>query len=202
MGENEGVTITQGENCRASGRDYIENNFYSSIIFKSLKINNELKIIVFHDYINKTDVTRLTSMTFIMSFFMTIFYVYFFDFEPNIIEFLQSVVFVFVIFSIFLLSIFFFTRYFNAMDLILKDETITLTQKKKEDVILKYTQIRSLLKMKDLVGYSINLYSTDKIEPCISFNTESIHTANAVEELIINKIRNNIEHADDLLLKP
>lgn len=191
MGKNEGITITQGKKGRAAGRDFIENNFYSSVLFKPLKIEGELKRKVFHDYINKIEVVRLTSMTFIVSFFMTIFYVYFFDFEPNIIEFLQSVVFVFVIFSIFLLSIFFFARYFNAMDLILKDETITLTQKKKEDVVLKYDQIRSLLKMKDLVGYSINLYSTEEIEPCISFNTESIHIANAVEELIINKIKDS-----------
>ncbi len=28
MDENEGVTITQGENGRAAGRDYIENNFF------------------------------------------------------------------------------------------------------------------------------------------------------------------------------
>lgn len=28
MGENESVTITQGKNGRAAGRDYIENNFF------------------------------------------------------------------------------------------------------------------------------------------------------------------------------
>ena len=165
------------------------NNFYSSIIFKSLQIKNELKIKVFHNFINKIDLSRLIFSAFLSSFFVVLFFIYYLGFEPNIIEFLQSVVFVFFILSIFFTAILFFMRYFPALYLVIHKNKIELKQKNKE-VTIKYDEIRSILKMKDLVGYSIYIYKKDELYPYISFNTECIHTANALEQLIINKVIN------------
>jgi len=165
------------------------NNFYSSIIFKSLQIKkDELKIRVFHNYINKIDLSRLIFSAFLSSFFVVGFFIYYIGFEPNIIEFLQSVVFVFFILSIFFTAILFFMRYFPSLHLIIHQDSTGLEQKNKEDIIIKYDEIRSILKMKDLVGYSIYIYKKDELYPYISFNTECVHTANAVEQLIINKV--------------
>lgn len=44
--------------------------------------------------------------------------------------------------------------------------------------------------MKDLIGYSINLYKIDEIYPCLSFNIENIHAANAIEQLITSSLKN------------
>lgn len=168
----------------------VQNNFYSSIIFKPLKINDELKIRVFHNYINKIDLSRLIFSAFLSSFFVVVFFIYYIGFEPNIIEFLQSVVFVFFILSIFFCAILFFMRYFPALYLVIHQDSISLKQKNKEDITIKYEEIRSILKMKDLVGYSIYVYKKDELYSYISFNTECIHVANAVEQLIINKVAN------------
>lgn len=76
------------------------------------------------------------------------------------------------------------------MYLTIQKEEIILEQKGKNILILKYNEMRSLLKMKDLIGYSINLYKIDEIYPCLSFNIENIHAANAIEQLITSSLKN------------
>lgn len=167
-----------------------QNNFYSSLIFKPLKIKDELKIRVFHNYINKVDLARTLFGLFIGSFFASTFFIYYLDFKPNIIEYIQVTLFIFVVLSLFITLLLFTMRYFPAMYLMLNEETVTQKIKGKEDVVLMYNEIRSLLKMKDLVGYSINIYPINELYPKISFNTECIHTANAVEQLVSDRIIN------------
>jgi len=60
---------------------------------------------------------------------------------------------------------------------------------KYDDTILLYEDVRSVLKIKDLIGYSIFIYSVDEIFPVIEFNLETIHEANAMNDFIIQKIK-------------
>lgn len=53
---------------------------------------------------------------------------------------------------------------------------------------IHYKYIRSILKQKTIAGYAIFICKIDELEPYIQFNVDSIHTALAIEELIINKI--------------
>ena len=53
---------------------------------------------------------------------------------------------------------------------------------------VEYINIRSILKQKTIAGYAIFICKIDELEPYIQFNVDSIHTALAIEELIISKI--------------
>lgn len=53
---------------------------------------------------------------------------------------------------------------------------------------IDYKDIRSILKQKTIAGYAIFICKIDELEPYIQFNVDSIHTALAIEELIISKI--------------
>lgn len=53
---------------------------------------------------------------------------------------------------------------------------------------IEFKEIRSIYKKKNLFGYTFYLYHINKIFPYIRFNTESIHVANTINELIAYKI--------------
>ncbi|MGE4511376.1 MAG: hypothetical protein AB7D43_09780 [Sulfurimonadaceae bacterium] len=163
-----------------------QNNFYSSIRVKPLQIKDTFQMSVYKNSINKIEVASLLFGALLLSL-VYLFFILILDIEPFSSEPFKSVFFLFLIISGFFISLSFCSRYFSEMQLTINKDGFKL-KKGKEDIALKYSEIRSLLKMKDLVGYSINIYKDNDIKPIISFNTECIHTANAIEELILYHI--------------
>ena len=176
-----------------------QNNFYSLKIMNSLKIKEDLEIKVYKNVINKIEISNLLFGAFLMSLIYLVF-VWLFDIKPYSTEFIRTLIFLFLIISGIFIFLSFFSRYFSSMQLTLNEEAVKL-KKGEKDIVLKYSEIRSILKMKDLVGYSINIYKIDEINPSISFNTESIHFANAINELIVNHITNEKNKNRQKLLK-
>jgi hypothetical protein len=168
----------------------IQNNFYSSVIFKPMQINKNIKLRVFHNFLNPIYLSHLYFALFLSSFVAIALLNYLLGFQFNIKEYFLAVGFIFLLLSVFFLLLLFVMRYFPMMYLTIQKEEIILEQKGKNILILKYNEMRSLLKMKDLIGYSINLYKIDEIYPCLSFNIENIHAANAIEQLITSSLKN------------
>lgn len=169
----------------------VQNNFYSSVIFKPMQINKNIKLRVFHNFLNPIYLSHLCFALFLSSFIAISLFNYLFEFQFSIKEYFLAVGFIFLLLSVFFLLLLFAMRYFPVIHLTIQKEEIILEQKGKNILILKYSEMRSLLKMKDLIGYSINLYKIDEIYPYLSFNIENIHAANAIEQLIVSSLKNH-----------
>ena len=91
-------------------------------------------------------------------------------------------------------------KYRKKMYLEVSNNTITIGQldKKKSYIENKYFKtlafkdIRSIYKRKSLFGYTFYIYEASQIDPFLCFNTESIHVANTIHELITYKIKEQI----------
>ena len=92
---------------------------------------------------------------------------------------------VFLIFVLGFLIYAYFQRKSSQSELILNESSLFL-----KDVEIPYDKIRSILKRKTLIGYSIDIYKEDKIFPVVELDFLTIHEGNAVYELIISEILN------------
>lgn len=99
-----------------------------------------------------------------------------------------------LIFSIIILIIIILTLtkrwYFSGLEISINENEIVLHEKS-GDKKINYSDIRSYLKMSDLIGYSIYIYHENKISPYIEFSVQSVHDANTIEELLLNKIQDS-----------
>ncbi|MDD2653016.1 MAG: hypothetical protein PHX44_08205 [Sulfurimonas sp.] len=99
-----------------------------------------------------------------------------------------------LIFSIIILIIIILTLtkrwYFSGLQISINENEIVLHEKS-GDKKINFSNIRSYLKMSDLIGYSIYVYHENKIFPYIEFSVQSVHMANAIEELLLNKIQDS-----------
>ena len=99
---------------------------------------------------------------------------------------------------LFVISIFilFSSKNFIKYEFILKNDCVVLKTSKNKEKSIRYNEIRSILKSKDLSGYCIYIYKDNQVYPYIQFNidyTETIHQVNAIYELVINKINESTE---------
>jgi hypothetical protein len=160
-----------------------QNNFYNSTMFRPIQMNNKTKIFCYTD-----GLFRLNNIFYFLIFvsvaILTI--IGFFlmansNMEPQgYILMLTLVLFLFI--TGYLIYVYFKRK---KVELIINQTNISLGNKK-----IEYNKIRSILKRKTLIHYSIDIYKIDSILPVAEIDFITIHEANSVNELIISKIKN------------
>ena len=195
----------------------IQNNFNALFSIKPITLsskNNKIRVFK-HSYSDWLDILEHFVLSF--SLFGVIFYVFIFpgnlvnifkiftDWEQHlggILSFSFMSFFAIVIFTL-------IDKYRKKMYLEVGNYTITIGQldKKKSYIENKYLRtlefkdIRSIYKRKSLLGYTFYIYKVCEINPFLCFNTESIHFANTIDELITYKIKEQIRLDELELLK-
>lgn len=167
------------------------NNFYSSKIFKPFKGKIENRK-VHKNVLNWANIKGLLFVSLLSSFGIAIFALailkIYSDIKIGMYElYLYTKMFFFIIF----VPIIFFKSvqwYFSDLKISINENEIVLHEKG-DDKKINFGNIRSYLKMNDLIGYSIYIYGDDKIFPEIEFSVQSLHLANSIEELLLNKIK-------------
>jgi len=161
-------------------------NIYSNTQFKSF---NQQSINKIKCHQNLLTISNIKNWTFFIFFGISLL-VFFSDINSEIeyhpfISFVIAVIFISIPFII-LSFIFAFVIQFS------KYKTLSITEFgfKFDEKILLFEDIRSVLKIKDLIGYSIFIYSIDEIFPVIQFNLETVHESNAMNDFIIKSIEN------------
>lgn len=179
-----------GDGCQQIGTQ----NNYTNFKFKALKLNDQLdikvhptilNIFVFKElflvifFLSLACIYLIVSPLFNSSFLAQVHINYFQFFGYSILLFF----FINFVFLVFLYIGILIKWGISSKLLIITDSSIKLGQKE-----LQFKDIRSMMKKKDLVGFSIYIYKVDEIYPTLEFNVESIHLANAIEEIILNKL--------------
>lgn len=195
--------INQGNQGRASGRDYVEsqinNNYYFSNVSRALKnYNKEI-------FVQKISLTRQNKKFWIWMFFFVFiilisnFLFPYFKVEKEGIEFkgffLSTYCILCICFGIYIIFYVFFD-YKNSSKLKIENDKLILTSGinfllKKQAKEINYKDIRSFLKEKSFLsfsGTSFFIYKIDEIEPYLQFGIVSIHNIIAIEELLKYKI--------------
>ena len=171
----------------------VQNNFYS-LIFKPLK--KEIKNQKVHkNVLNWANIKHWFFVSLISSFGIASIVIAILIYSSKNIEigiyelYLYTKMFFFII-SMFI--IFFLAKdwYFSGLQISINENEIVLHEKS-GDKKINFSDIRSYLKMSDLIGYSIYIYHENKIFPYIEFSVQSVHMANAIEELLLNKIQDS-----------
>lgn len=178
-------TILGGQNAQNLHGNQIQNNIFNSYTtFKPLKIEDSTKIEIRKQFLDNQNM-RFYGFT-ILVFIMSILYL----FDLNILGFkldFQNFI-VLVGYIILLVIIFFsFSIIFNKGELKIEENKILIKFKKNEKEI-EYSKIRSILKQTTITGYVLYISKENSIQPYLQFNVDSIHTALAIEQLIISKI--------------
>lgn len=191
------VSIEQGNDSKAAGRDFNEietqNNFYSSVKFKILKIKKNNSVVIKAHKIIFNSVSLYSSLisSFILCAVLPFLFSYYFDFSFSFITNIPLLDY--FIFSIFLFLVFFSSSVLAIfLSHITSSTKVTLYKNKivVDKKIIKYKNIRGVLKSVDKIGYSVYIYNLKKVHPFISFNLSNIHDANAIHELITYNIKN------------
>lgn len=193
MNDIQKIAKNNGNNALNNFGTQLSNTFYNSLIFKPLK--KEIKHQkVYKNVLNWANVKHYFFVSLISSFGVAgivtaILQIYSLK-NIGIYElFLYTKMFFFII-SMFI--IFFLTKewYFSGLRISINESEIVLHEKS-SDKKINYSNIRSYLKMSDLIGYSIYVYHDNEIFPKIEFSVQTVHLANTIEELLLNKINNS-----------
>jgi len=179
---NNNVSKMTGEHAVAN-----QYNFYSQQIFKPLKVNNKIEIEVykniFHNFLFYSFITFISTIMFVCFIAVVIG-----GFE-NIFNFVNSIIYLYVILMFIYFIIFFLLKYKYNKRLIITKDSITL--KEKETITnISYVDIRSIVKKRNIFSYSLYIYKINKIDAYLEFDIDSMHKVNAIYELISNKICN------------
>lgn len=162
----------------------INNIFNSYTTFKPFKIEDLTKIEIRKQILDNQNI-RFCGFS-LLVFLISI--LYFFDLK--ILGFkldFQSFT-ILVGYIVLLIIVFFsFSIIFNKGELKIEENKIIIKFKKNEKEI-EYSKIRSILKQPTIIGYVLYICREDSIKPYLQFNVDSIHTALAIEQLIISKI--------------
>ncbi|MCT7630254.1 hypothetical protein N5U06_05845 [Aliarcobacter butzleri] len=164
-----------------------QNNIFNSYTtFKPLKIedSDSIKIEIRKQFLDNQNIRFYAFFS--LLFVMTIFFV--FDFE--ILGFnldLESFIILLGYVSLLVFNFFIFSIIFNKGTLEIEENKILIKFRKNRKEI-KYSEIRSILKQISITGYVIYISKENSIQPYLQFNVDSIHTALAIEQLIISKI--------------
>lgn len=169
------------------------NNFYSSKIFKPFKGKIENRK-VHKNVLNWANIKGLLFVSLLSSFGIASIVIAILQIYSSknigigIYElYLYTKMFFFIIFM-FIIFFKFADWYFSDLKISINENEIVLHEKG-DDKKINFGNIRSYLKMNDLIGYSIYIYGDDKIFPEIEFSVQSLHLANSIEELLLNKIK-------------
>ena len=178
-----------------------QNNFNALYTFTPISIDalNGQKLQVYK--FNNTDIPDILGILFI-SFILGFSWLLFLEFTTNFsIPFFDNI-FRILIFSmmifIFLLFLSLLGKYRPKLNLEIEENQINIGELDKNGQYIAnkfyntifYQDIRSFYKEKSLIGYSFHIYKINQLMPSFRFNTESIHIANSVEELLLSKIAN------------
>lgn len=199
------LEIYQGNDSRASGRDYIEvMHIYNSFKIKPLKNYNK-DINVQKVFMNRHVKIPLLFLSFLMYFYILyalyrafsleqVFFTEHFSSKENSI-----LIFIFLIsyFIIFTLIKLFFDAIVTFKLRILRDRLV-LTSKSYKSKTIKFENIRRFKLEKPILGLGSTkffVYKVDEIQPTFSFSISCSHTVLAVEELLkyiqMNEINKN-----------
>ncbi|MDQ1267726.1 MAG: hypothetical protein QG567_1497 [Campylobacterota bacterium] len=193
MNDIQKIEKNNGNNALNNFGTQVSNTFYNSLIFKPLK--KEIKHQkVYKNVLNWANVKHYFFVSLISSFGVAGIVTAILQISSlkniGIYElFLYTKMFFFII-SMFI--IFFLTKewYFSGLHISINESEIVLHEKS-SDKKINYSNIRSYLKMSDLIGYSIYVYHDNEIFPKIEFSVQTVHLANTIEELLLNKINNS-----------
>ena len=162
-----------------------QNNIFNSYTtFKPLKIEDSAKIEIRKQFLDNQNM-RFYGFSFLV-FLMSILYL----FDLKILGFkldFQNFI-ILVSYIIFLLIAFFtFSIILNKGELKIEKNKILIKFRKNQKEI-EYSEIRSILKQTTITGYVLYISKENSIQPYLQFNVDSIHTALAIEQLIVSKI--------------
>lgn len=162
-----------------------QNNIFNSYTtFKPLKIEDSVKIEIRKQFLDNQNM-RFYGFSFLV-FLISI--LYFFDLKilGFKLDFQNFIILVGYI-ILFIIVFFTFSIIFNKGELKIEENKILIKFKKNIKEI-EYSKIRSILKQTTITGYVLYISKENSIQPYIQFNVDSIHTALAIEQLIISKI--------------
>lgn len=194
MCKDKDVTISQDSGGRAAGRDYYEIN-YSSKIFKPYKGKIAYQK-VHKNVLNWANIKHWLFFSLIISFGIASIVIAILIYSAKnikieIFELLYLYTkFFFLIISMSIILFLAKEWYFSGLKISINENEIVLHEKS-GDKKINFSNIRSYLKMSDLIGYSIYVYHENKIFPYIEFSVQSVHNANTIEELLLNKIQDS-----------
>ena len=170
---------------KVTGGIGIQNN-YSQNIFKPLKIKDKLEFTVYKLAFFDFSTFAFAILIFIFSM-MCIFAIFFIDFK-TIFNFVNSIIYTYIICIFLYVAVFFIRRYRNKNRLILTKNSIALKERGNNVKNIAYDEIRSIVRKLTFLSYSIYIYKIDEVYPYIQFDIDSMHSANAIYELISNNI--------------
>ena len=182
------MKIKQGKKSKAAGHDFVEtqNNFYQSDNFKPLKLSESQKISVLKPNL-LFRIFLYTIPLSILLFFIGLSIFNWFDVYFNLFTVPG---FAFAIAA--LLSTYLFVYGIAINNKYFRDDLYLFENgAKSRGKIINFENVRSILKIKTISGYTIYIYKVNEIMPIISFDVSSLHEANAIYELIIHYIQDN-----------
>lgn len=198
------ITITQGEESRAAGRDYFETqNYYNYTLFtfKPLEIDNFIEF-----YVTKAKSTNYLFLIafvisilvspLIVSYGMLYFSQFGFGYANNYWLYFWTNLTILLLLA-WIIIFFIFHKKSKKLKLQLFEDRIVF-----DNFEVKYNDIRSFVKLENfnfVKNYTFYIYRIDQIEPIIQFDIQSqfikrykaLHYALAVEELLKIKISNS-----------
>ena len=162
-----------------------QNNIFNSYTtFKPLKIEDSAKIEIRKQFLDNQNM-RFYGFSFLV-FLISI--LYFFDLKILGFKLDFQNFIILVSYIIFLLIAFFtFSIILNKGELKIEKNKILIKFRKNQKEI-EYSEIRSILKQTTITGYVLYISKENSIQPYLQFNVDSIHTALAIEQLIVSKI--------------
>ncbi|RXK05368.1 hypothetical protein [Halarcobacter bivalviorum] len=188
------LSISQGNNSRAAGRDYLENPIFNNsyTTYKPLEINENLEIKIKEQKSSYQDKKALKLSFVIVSIIFAFFISSNFTdlFYNGIISFLIVTIFFYFLFHLFL----FIPFLLSAKGILqFQEENMIFNFRNRKIKSINFEDIRSLRKEKNSFGYSFYLYTKKELYPVVSFYVESIDVSLAIEELITYNINESIK---------
>jgi len=175
----------------------IQNNFNGVYSIKPIELSkSDNKIQVFgYSYSDLDNILEYLIVSIVISFIFLLYLAYFYIDTYSIVNaanIMKMAVFLFVSFVVFSLV----DKYREKLYLEIDTHSMKIGRMDSKNILredkyykkIEYKEIRSIYKKKNLFGYTFNLYHINHIFPYIRFNTESIHVANTINELITYKI--------------
>ena len=162
-----------------------QNNIFNSYTtFKPLKIEDSAKIEIRKQFLDNQNM-RFYGFSFLV-FLMSILYLFDLKILGFKLDFQNFIILVsYIIFL--LISFFTFSIILNKCELKIEKNKILIKFRKNQKEI-EYSEIRSILKQTTITGYVLYISKENSIQPYLQFNVDSIHTALAIEQLIVSKI--------------
>lgn len=166
----------------------IQNNFYTNQTSKPLKLREKDKNIIFDVYINIFDNFKIFIFAIIASIVILVSIIFGSDFS-SIKQYVSAVISLSVISLALVFVIFFIIKHLPKYKrkLIFMDKSIHFKYKT-GDKKIKYKEIRDVVKIKNLLSYSLYIYKIDNNYAYLEFDVDSLDDANSIEKLLINKI--------------